>query len=367
MALGEKHILLFISALRKGGAERVMVTLAEALKKQGIRVTLVTQYLCQNEYELSEDIPRIISEPSEEELGSNRLKNFFARYRKLRRIWKEQNPDCILSFMGKNNFMAISAALFTKIPVIVSVRGEPKSEYYTRVMRFLAKTLFALAAGVVVQTKEAMNFFPSYIRKRAIILKNPLNPAFVRKRFEGKRNGNIVSVGRVNENKNHEMLIRAFAQIADEFPQTSLIIYGDGEKREPLQRLVEELKLSKRIFLPGVVKDVATEIYQSSVFAFTSFHEGMPNALIEAMCLGIPSIATDCPCGGPREMINNGVNGFLIPVGDVEALADKLRIILSDEEKANQIGECAAQLLDVYRAEKVTAEWAEYLVSKMRQ
>ncbi len=362
----KKHIVLFISALRKGGAERVMVNLAGYFQSQGLRVTLVTQYLCEEEYELPEGIPRLFSEIEKEEETGSRVGDFLARYRKLRRIFRELSPDCVLSFIGKNNIMALLACLFTRIPVVVSVRGEPKSEYPSRMMRFLSGTLFARAAGVIVQTEEARQFFPAAVRKRAVILKNPLNPAFVRPMRQGEPDGRIVSVGRMDANKNHEMILRAFGRIAREFPQSSLEIFGEGECRARLKELAEELGLSGRARFPGAAADIPEKIGNASVFVLSSYHEGMPNALIEAMCLGIPSISTDCPCGGPAELIRDGENGYLIPVGDEEALAGRLRLLLSDPSLAERMGKEARKLLDAYLPERVNEEWLRYLCGKMR-
>ena len=361
----EKKVLLYCSSLTKGGTERVVTNLAEFMKSQGISVTIVTQYQLENEYILPVGIHRIISEITDTEKKNGRIGNFFARYRKLRGIWKEQKPDCILSFIGKNNIMAVGAALFTGIPVIVSVRGEPKCEYFSSALRFLAKTIFSFSSGVIVQTDEAMKFFPPYIRKKAVILKNPLNPSFIRPRFEGKRDGSIVSVGRVDSNKNHEMIIRAFNKVTEEFPRASLTIYGEGECRTKLQELTKKLGISDRVCLPGMVTDVSEKIYRSSIFVLSSNSEGMPNALLEAMCLGIPCISTDCPCGGPGELIEDGKNGFLIPVGDVDALADRLRTLLSDEEMAERMGNQAARLSKIYNPDNVNREWLTYLLSKM--
>ena len=358
----QTHIVLFISALRKGGAERVMVNLADYLQKTGVRVTLVTQYICGEEYALPAGIPRILSEITPEEETGSRIGDFLARYRKLRRIFTELHPDCVLSFIGKNNIMTLLCTRFTGIPAVVSVRGEPKSEYYNPAMRFLAKTLFACAAGVIVQTRAARDFFPPLIRKKAVILKNPLNPAFVRERRTERPDGRIVSVGRVDANKNHALILRAFARIASEFPNVSLVVYGEGEKRQELIERAKELGLSERARFPGAASDIPDKIRTASAFVLSSGHEGMPNALIEAMCLGIPSISTDCPCGGPRELIEDGVNGYLIPVGDKEALADRLRRILSDEEGAERMGKQAALLLEEYRPERVNAEWKDYLL-----
>lgn len=132
---------------------------------------MVTQYKGKGEYELSPDIKRVFSEITEEETSKSRAVNFVRRFRKLRRIWKDENPDVILSFIGKNNLMALLTSSFLNIPVVISVRGEPRAEYASGLMRFLARTYFAKAAGVVLQTKEAFSFFPDRIRKKAVILK----------------------------------------------------------------------------------------------------------------------------------------------------------------------------------------------------
>lgn len=356
------HVALFISALRRGGSERVLVNLAEYLLDQGVCVTMVNQYEGLDEYQLSPGVRRIYSEITPEETGRSRMVNFLRRFFKLRGIWKKERPDVILSFIGKNNLMTLLTASFLKVPVVVSVRGEPEEEYYSRLLRFLARTFFRFAAGVVFQTKSAEEFFPEPVRKKAVILNNPLNPSFVRPRFEGKRKKEINAVGRIDANKNHEMLVRAFAGLAEDYPEYRLVIYGNGECREPLTDLVRDMGLQDRIQFPGAVNDVADRIYESSVFVLTSFSEGMPNTLIEAMCMGLPVISTDCPCGGPAELIKDGENGLLVPPGDTDALEKALRRLLSDEESAERMGKNGAKLLEKFCPENTGRAWMEYLL-----
>lgn len=362
---GQPHIALFISALRKGGSERVLVNLADFLQKHGFKVTLVTQYKWEEEYPLPNGVNRILSDITPEETGKSRVRNLYRRISKLRGIWKTEKPDVILSFIGKNNLMALFTSAFLNIPVVVSVRGEPAEEYYSKPMRLLAKHLFAKSAGVVLQTSSAMDFFPEKVRKKAVILKNPLNPDFVRAPFEGERDKTIVAVGRVDKNKNHEMLMRAFAGLAQDYPEYELIVYGEGEERKRLVELSEQLGLAERISLPGAVSQVADTIYRAGIFVLASYSEGMPNTLIEAMCMGLPAISTDCPCGGPGELIKDGVNGLLIPPGDTRGLENALRKLLSDDALRSQIGKNAAELLNEYEPEQVGRDWMEYLEGRM--
>lgn len=358
---GVETIALYISSMRKGGAERVIANLAQYLDEKGYHVVLVTTHKVEIEYEVPETVKRILSEPDECELQGGRIRNFLTRFRKLRRIWKEEKPDVIVSFIGKNNIMAILTSLGMGIPVAVSVRGEPGEEYYNGLLRFLARNLFRLADGIILQTKRCMEFFPQGVRKKAIILKNPVNPVFFREPYRDEREKTIVAVGRVDENKNHEMLIRAFAGIADEFPEYRLIIYGDGDKRSDLLKLTRELKLEDRISLPGNIDNVADAIYKTRVFVLSSNTEGMPNTLIEAMISGLTVVSTDCPCGGPAELIVHGVNGLLSPVKDVNAMKENLQYVLNDLHRADEMAHEASKTSDIYDVNKVYLEWERYL------
>ncbi|MBQ7840615.1 MAG: glycosyltransferase [Lachnospiraceae bacterium] len=359
METKKRHVAFYIGSLNKGGAERVFVNLAKYFASRGYRVTMVTQYRLENEYELPPGVDRIISDITKEEEGG-RMANFVRRYTKLRRIFKEIGADVVLSTIGKNNFMALCANFFLPTKVVVSVVAEPTEEYPSKAMRLLAKTLFYFADGIVMQTTDAVKFFQKSLQKKCTILKNSLNPIFVRPRYEGPRRQEIVAVGRVDQNKNHRMIIRAFEQIADRFPDSRLTIYGNGELRETLLEEICGKNLQDRIFMPGAVTDVPDRIEKAYAFVLASFTEGMPNTLLEAMSLGLACISTDCPCGGPKDIIKDGENGFLVPVDDSDALAARLAELLSDPAKADAMGRRAAKLQQDYRPDKVNREWETY-------
>lgn len=356
-----KTIALFISSLQKGGSERVMVNLAEYLYKKQYEVILVTQYKKEDEYELSPQIKRVFSEPEKEKLQGNRIQNFIVRFQTLRNIWKTYKPDVILAFLGKNNLMAIATSKLLPSKVVVSVRGEPTMEYEGKLMQLLAKSMFAFADGVILQTGQCAGFFPKRVQRKAVILQNPLNEQFLGKQYAGERNKTIVAVGRVDENKNHQMLIQAYEEIMSEYPEYHLVIYGDGNKREQLLEYIKEKNLVEKVSMPGNVKDVASHIRDAAVYVLTSNTEGMPNSLIEAMVLGLPVISTNCPCGGPETIIQDGVNGLLIPVGDIKALAEALKKVLGNQEYADKLGENAAKLSEELHPDKVNRKWEQYL------
>ncbi|MFG6367076.1 MAG: glycosyltransferase [Lachnospiraceae bacterium] len=356
-----KRIILFISSLQKGGSERVMVNLAEYFLRQNYDVILVTQYQRDKEYSISPKIHRVYSEPDESMLQGGRIRNFCVRFHTLRKLWKTYRPDVILSFLGKNNLMAVAAAAFLPIKVAVSVRGEPTMEYEGKFMQSIAKIVFRFADGVILQTEQASQFFPRAVRRKSVILSNPLNPQFIGRKVCANREDLIVAAGRLDENKNHIMLIHAFGRIAEEYPTVKLVIYGEGALRTKLETLIAEKGLTDRVSMPGNVNDIADRIGKARIFTLTSNTEGMPNSIMEAMALGIPVIATDCPCGGPAALIEHGVNGLLVPVGDAFALADAFRRIFEDKDFEQKLRENAHKITEMLAPEQVNKQWEDYL------
>jgi len=340
-----------------------MCNLIQYFIEHNHQVTLVTQYKRNDEYPLDDRVNRIISDINPKRVGNNRVLNFIRRFQKLRNIWKTEKPDAILVFIGKNNFMALLTAWGLRIPVVVSVRADPDQEYPNRWMRFMARHLFKKAAGVILQTRECMEFFPKAVRQKSVILHNPVNEVFFENPYEGDREHTIVTVGRIDENKNQALLLRAFARIAADYPDYQILLYGKGDQEENLKRLAGDLGIAERVTFAGNVSDVSDKIRKAGVFVLPSNTEGMPNALIEAMVSGLPVIATDCPCGGPRDLIDHGKNGLLTPVDDVEKMKENLQFLLNNSQNAYQMGQNARKTTDIYREEIVYQEWMDYLMS----
>ena len=362
----KKKIMFYISSLAKGGAQRVILNLTESLLGKEHKVTIVTTAIAENEYELPQGAGRIISDIQENEITSSRITNLKNRFMKLRNIWKSEQPDVVISFIGKNNFMAILTAWGLDIPVVTSVRGDPKEEYYSKMTKFLAKTLMGKATGIVLQTQDAREYFPKWMHKKAIILDNPLNPEFIEEYYVGERSNEIVSVGRIDSNKNQKLIIDAFCQIAEEFPDMKLVLYGDGEDREKLLAYIQSNPYKERILMPGAVNNVKERIRKAKLFVLSSNTEGMPNALMEALALGIPSISTDCPCGGPKMLMDGKENGVLVPVGDSKKMAEAMRTILGDRELWNKYSRNAYKITESLHPDTVNEKWENFLYSVMR-
>ncbi len=360
-----RKICFYISTLRLGGAERVVYNLAEYFFSRGAAVTVVATFkkTVEKEFPLTKGIKRVLSEPDAERLQGGRFANFRTRFKKLQDIWREEAPDLIVSFVGKNNVMAILTARALKIPVVVSVRGNPPNEYDSKALRLAMAFSFPKAAGIVMQTEEQKNWFPGNVRKKTVLLKNPLNLAFLRPVYQGVRKHRIVTVSVMGYNKNLPMLIKGFSYVADKYPDWSVTIYAQGPDREALEKLRDSLGLRERVLMPGEQENIPELIADASIFTMTSFTEGVPNALIEGMAMGLVGISTDCPCGGPGELIEDGVNGFLVPVDDDKALGEKLDILMGDEALREQMGKEALKVREKLAPEKVLLEWEDYLDS----
>lgn len=393
-----KHIAMYIGSLVKGGAERVMCNLAEYFYSQGYIVTFVTTYLGQEEYEVPHAtwhreptegcLELTVLDPNDHEHKvwiddsadgikrvftalplndrSGRIANFIKREKILKDTWKQLHPDVILSFLGKNNIMAIKSARGLGIPVVVSVRSNPSREYGTKSLNLSMRHYFKKAAGVVVQTTEAAEYFDSRVRTK--ILPNSIHPDFINRSvvpFEDRAK-EIVTVGRLDDNKNQILLINAFKELEKEFPDYRVVIYGDGEKRKEFESAATE-----SVTFMGRVSDVPDRIAGSEVFVLTSRQEGYPNALIEAMSLGLVCISTDCPCGGPRDLIRSGDNGLLIPMASdeemVKELSDALRRVLTDRKLAEEMSHNALKVRDEYNPDIINGQWKDYLEGVMNK
>lgn len=361
--MNTKKIAFYIGSLSMGGAERVIVNLAAYFHSCGYKVTIVTKEQDSDEYPVPEGVTRILADIVGEEISNNRLLNLYRRIAKLRNIWKQLKTDYIVSFIKKNNFMAITSSMGLHIPVIVSVRSNPAREYPDKVTKLLANVLFNRAAGVVLQTQQAKEFFSKAVQKKAEVLPNSLSEQFLQMEYFDERKKEIVWVGRMDSNKNPVMLLRAFGAIAEKYPDWILKYIGDGPLMEELKELSHNEKYAEQICFTGRMEDVAGAIRPASIFVLTSKQEGMPNALMESMVSGLAVVSTDCPCGGPAELIEDGVNGILIPVDDEKALAEALDKLLSDEEYRNRLGENAKKLIDKVHPDIVNRQWLSYIES----
>ena len=353
------RILFVFGGKQKGGAERVITNLANNMIKEH-EVYFLGLREMDSFYKINDKIRYYFLE-DEIDYNKNFLIRNFNRTKKIKKNINEINPDIIISFSREQSYRILFTNLFNKRKIIVSVRNDPKQEYKSFCEKKLMKILYSRADGFVFQTEEARNFFPKAFRDKSIIIPNPINEDYIVPLYDGKRKKNIVTAGRLVEQKNHKLLIEAFSKVSDEFKDYNLIIYGKGDLKEDLVDQIKKLNLKNRVILAGEVDSIKEKIYDASLFVLSSIYEGMPNSLIEAMALGLPCISTDCPCGGPRFLINNGVNGILVPLDDSEAMATKIKEMLKNEEKSSKMGKNASKIVNELHPKTINKNWLEYI------
>lgn len=352
-------LFFYITSIeRGGGAERVICNLASRFFDAGHDCTMVTSHPEIDEYELSSGIKRVNLAPS-------RRNGFIKRNRELysglRNLVKREKPDVLISFMAEPNFRAVAACIGTQTKCVISVRNDPDYEYPTVIHKWLAKTLFRHADYVVFQTTDAKNWFPRSIRKKSEVLFNPVGDRFLNEPVAGRGN-DIVATGRLENQKNHRLLIDAYIAVSDK-TDGKLIIYGEGALRADLQDYIDNRGFHDRILLPGKTSDVVSAIKGAGLYVLSSDFEGMPNALMEAMALGLPCISTDCPCGGPKELIENGKNGLLVKKGDVSSLSSAMLRVIENPSMAEDLGRQARLSAQRFSSAKVFGQWCNIVRS----
>lgn len=359
MDVKKKKIIFYIGSLGRGGAERVVVNLAEYFQTEGYQVVIATKEQEKEEYPIPSGVSRLLVDISDEEISGNRIRNFIKRIKRLNSTWKKEQPDLIVSFIKKNNLMAILSSRGLYVPVLVAIRSAAFREY-PGLYKYIARILFRKAEGVIVQTSEQAEYFGKRIYKKATILPNAINANFIGKVYDGYRKNEIVTVGRIDDNKNQKMLVEAFSLIAAKFPSTQVIIYGDGEGKTKLEQLIQEKKLGNRVLLAGHQTDIKSKIEKARIFVLTSRVEGMPNAMIEAMALGLVPISTDFGGGGVKQLIQDGKNGYIVAVDDVKALSEKIEMVLTDEKLEESLRKNAIVVQEKLNPDIVYSQWKDY-------
>ena len=353
-----RTLMFYINSLNRGGAQRVLVQLAGRFAAAGWRSVLVTSFVSEEEYPVPPGVERISIEQAQ--LRQSALRRNLSRIRALRRLLRELRPAALISFMAEPNFRAVLAAQGLPVKTIVSVRNDPSREYGGRLSGFVGRRILPRANGCVFQTRDAMAWFPQTFQKKSAVIMNQVSARFFEE-APAAEHRDIVAVGRLNAQKNHALLIRAYAALGP--TEDRLVIYGEGEKREALEALVRGLHLEGRVLLPGLSDNVPRDIKGAKLFVLSSDYEGMPNALLEAMALGLPCISTDCPCGGPGEILENGKNGLLIPVGDEQALCAAMAALLNDPAGRAALAENARRTAESFRPELIFRQWEQYVQS----
>jgi GalNAc-alpha-(1->4)-GalNAc-alpha-(1->3)-diNAcBac-PP-undecaprenol alpha-1,4-N-acetyl-D-galactosaminyltransferase len=363
------RLTLVIPSLYSGGAERVLSIIANYWASKGWKVTLLT--FCGNQppfYDLDSKIsyiPLHIARDSSNLIAA--VKNNLYRIFKLRLAITASNPDIVISFMSEANVTTLLATRGLNVPVLVSERNNPKIRLTkSSIWVKLRQLTYPFAQRVIVQTKRALNYFPSSLKNRICVIPNPVllppnKPCKPQKLFN-KLPGQklLIAVGRLESQKGFDLLLQAFANLKDDFSEWQLVILGEGILHLDLTELCHQLQLNGRVYFLGRVKNIYEFLQEADIYVMSSRFEGFPNALCEAMASGLPVISTDCP-NGPREIIRDGIDGLLVPNEDVLALTSAIKLLMSDEEKRKNLATNASEIAERFSIDKIMEMW-EFVV-----
>ena len=276
---------------------------------------------------------------------------------------KERKADVAISFLSRCNFMLILAGMFSKTKIIVCDRNNLLRKYPKYIFDITC-FLYRFTDAICVQTNEIKSFYPAYLQNKMYVLENPLDFKEMNRQCEGQnieKENTVISVGRLEKQKDFVTLIQAFQGIAKKYPDWKLKIYGQGERRQELESLIQRRKLERNVFLCGITHAPFLEMKRAKIFVLSSFYEGFPNVLCEAMHAGLPCISTRCECG-PSELIEDGRSGFLIPIGDEKLLSEKIEVLILDEEKRKRMGEAAIQSTERLELNEICAKWLDMVI-----
>jgi glycosyltransferase involved in cell wall biosynthesis len=352
-----QKIAFITGSMATGGAERVIATLSNEFAKSGIEVIVFCISKTASNVAYDYD-PRVSLIGIHTNLRGFVIRKFTQLWR-LRSLVKAFRPDSIIAFQDYINIQTIVACCGLGIPITISIRADPAIA--TNICKISTRFLYRFADCAVFQTREQKDFYTAYKKRRDAIILNPVDISKITTTNRENKGHYMIAVGRLTSEKNYQLLLKAFHLISKEFPYVELVILGDGEQRGELERLRAELDLEKRVCFTGMTDNVFEYTASARVFVMTSICEGLPNALIEAMCLGVPCISTRFSGGGAETLIQDGVNGLLVPNGDCGVLADAMRRLLSDDKLAQYLGENAKALRQKVDTLTIVNEWLDFL------
>lgn len=358
------RIAFHLNCLEQGGAERVVSNLSNQFAKEGYEVLVATEWFGEGEFVLDEGVRRVHVGLNKEDEGKNRISKYYKRVQNLRKFILEEKPDILIAFAQKAIYRSLMAAKGTDCPVCVCVRTDPVGHYDSVFDKIQIHRLFPRAAGFVFQTNGQRDFFPEYAREKSTVILNPIHQKYIDEPSVTERVKEVVQSGRLVDFKNQAMLIDAFALVHKKHPDYILKIFGpdsfDGTK-EILENKIKEHQAHDFVKLMGGSDSLEKDLKNAAVYAFSSDWEGLPNALMEAMALRLPIVATDCPCGGPATIMHHMQDGILVPVKNPEELAKGICYLLEHPKEAEKMAQEAGKIALIANAQAVYEQWRSYI------
>lgn len=363
----QKKLMFVTRSLSGGGAERVISNLANHFSMNGYDVTLVCLDKQDIRYAVSPHLRLIeLTERKLEENIFTRIYYSLTTFFKLLRVIREEQPYCCISFMTSVNVWTGICCILLNKKYIVSERTSP---FYTikklnKLHQWIVYHIYRKAKAVVSPSQRMSNSFSlikHYSKLRNFVaIYNPVN-TFIQPTMESVYPRSfILSVGRLDPCKGFDVLIEAFSQLSP-YP-IDLLISGVGEEKTLLEQKIKAYNLQSRIKFIGFKSNLQDYYSQAKIFVMASRVEGYPNALVEALSLGCSVVATDCEFG-PSEIVENGVNGFLVQVDDSKELASAIETLIKDDSLRIKFSQNAKRINKTNSLESIADQWNNLILS----
>ena len=294
------------------------------------------------------------------------VSQYYNEIRNLRRVLKSNPGAAVIAFLQPSIPIALLAARGLDNKVIISERGDPKRLMQKRFGRKFIERYYTRADAVVFQTEDAKNTYPDNIAKKGTVIFNPISPGLPAP-YTGERNNNITAFCRISRQKNLPLLLDAFAAVHSDYPDFKLRIIGSPQNGddeavfESVKKKVSDLSLENCVIFEPFSKNVHSLILKDFMYVNSSDYEGMSNAMLEAMAIGLPCVCTDCPIGGAFAVIKDGENGLLVPTGGVGELARAITRVISEPELARRLGQNGSKIADELAIQNITDKWLELI------
>ena len=333
------RIVFVVAQPGNGGSERAALNLVNYLASKGHDIHVVFLLKSDIEYPLSENVHTHYIKQN-----SSRFMGEIVRAIDFKRMIKEIKPERIVALFSGFNTIYFSGCM-NKYRTVLSERMAPSVTLSNPIKRFHRTNIYRKASYMVFQTEDAQSFFSIDIQKKSQIIGNPLNSNLPLP-YHGVREKRIVGIGRLENQKNFRLLIEAFSIAHKIYPDYTLEIYGRGSLQTALEQQIMDLGLSGAVKLKDFSKTIHQDIIKSAIYVSSSNFEGVSNAMLEALAIGLPSICTDCPDGGARMYIKPYENGLLVPVNDTESLSNAIIELLSKPELSEKFSSNSIKIND---------------------
>lgn len=351
----KKKVIFIIPRIGKGGAERVVVNIANQMVSDGYNVSIFTILSKEENYKLADGVNHVHLNVYDR----NKLLRMIKRFIKLRYMVKHSNADTVIAF---DRYYGIFSALFTGKRVIGSERNDPYSNMPANsFQKHIRDWLYRHIDCVVFQTEYAQNYFSDRIKKHSTVISNPVSTDILPAPFTGTRDKRIVTACRLTEQKNLPMMIDAFSLFSQVHKGYQLVIYGEGHLLDSLKKYTVEREVGNQVIFPGYVNNLPEKINSAAMYVSSSDYEGISNAMLEALAIGLPVVCTDCPAGGSAMVIRNGENGYLVPVNQAEEMAKAMCQVIENKARTHKMSQKAIEVRSTFCIQEITKQWENIL------